>query len=354
MQFGINLAPGAETWKIVQRAEELGFAHAWFIDSQLINADLFVAMTAAAMTTKSIALATGMLIPSNRIAPVAANGLASLNALAPRRIHFGVATGFTARRSMGLPPVKLDEMKEYIRVVQGLLAGETVEAQLEGKRRKIRFLNPELGLVNLRDPIPLHISALGPRVRQYAAEIGAGFVVPVGTLAGAEAQMKTIREAWRAAGRDEASLEVTAMGNGCVLADGEPYDSPRAIAQAGPGLVIILHDLVEETAHVSTPRPQVPALAAALEAFRKIYDSYAPADARYLELHRGHLMTVRPEEAKLVTAELVRAMTFTGPIAEIRDKLRALGDMGFARFNTHVRHGHPGMAEDWARVAEGV
>jgi hypothetical protein len=47
-------------------------------------------------------------------------------------------------------------------------------------------------------------------------------------------------------------------------------------------------------------------------------------------------------------------MTFTGPVAEIRDKLRALRDMGYARFNTHVRLGHPGMAEDWARVAEGV
>jgi hypothetical protein len=49
-----------------------------------------------------IRLCTGVLIPSNRIAPVAASALASLNALAPGRIHFGVGTGFTARRTMGL------------------------------------------------------------------------------------------------------------------------------------------------------------------------------------------------------------------------------------------------------------
>jgi len=51
-----------------------------------------------------------MLIPSNRIAPVTASGLASLNALAPGRIDFGVSTGFTARRTIGLRPVKLADM----------------------------------------------------------------------------------------------------------------------------------------------------------------------------------------------------------------------------------------------------
>jgi len=39
------------------------------------------------------------------------------------------------------------------------LRGETVETPIEGKRRKIRFLNPEIGLINTKDPISLHISA---------------------------------------------------------------------------------------------------------------------------------------------------------------------------------------------------
>ena len=67
MEFGINIAPAADSWKIVQRAEELGFDHAWFIDSPLINADLFVSMAAAAMKTERIRLGTGVLIPSNRL-----------------------------------------------------------------------------------------------------------------------------------------------------------------------------------------------------------------------------------------------------------------------------------------------
>src|SRR6266513_5060894 len=165
MDFGINLATSADSWKVVKRAEELGYTRAWFYDTQMLNADVFVAMGAAAMQTAKIRLATGVLIPSNRIAPVAASALASLNALAPGRIDFGVSTGFTARRTMGLGPVKLDAMREYIGIVQRLLAGDTLEWDFEGKRRKIRFLSPELGVVNVKDPIPLHVSALGPRGR---------------------------------------------------------------------------------------------------------------------------------------------------------------------------------------------
>ena len=33
MEFGIALPPAADAWRIVQRAEELGFSHAWFYDT---------------------------------------------------------------------------------------------------------------------------------------------------------------------------------------------------------------------------------------------------------------------------------------------------------------------------------
>ena len=68
---------------MVKRAEELGYTHAWFYDTQLLNAELFGAMAAAAMKTSKIKLGTGVVIPSNRIAPVTASGLGTINALAP-------------------------------------------------------------------------------------------------------------------------------------------------------------------------------------------------------------------------------------------------------------------------------
>ncbi|MDG2284887.1 MAG: LLM class flavin-dependent oxidoreductase, partial [Alphaproteobacteria bacterium] len=119
MDFGIALATSADSYKVVERAEQLGFTNAWFYDTQMLSADCFVAMGAAAVKTSRIRLGTGVLIPSNRIAPVSANAFASLNMLAPGRIDFGVGTGFTGRRAMGLGALKLAEMEEYIRVVMG-------------------------------------------------------------------------------------------------------------------------------------------------------------------------------------------------------------------------------------------
>src|SRR5882672_11949077 len=113
MEFGIAVATAADSWKLVERAEALGFTHAWFYDTQMLSADCFVAMGAAAMKTSRIRLGTGVLIPSNRIAAVTANALASLNKLAPGRIDFGVGTGFTGRRAMGLGAVKLKDMEDY-------------------------------------------------------------------------------------------------------------------------------------------------------------------------------------------------------------------------------------------------
>ena len=152
MNFGIALPAAADSYNIVRRAEELGFTNAWFYDTQMLSADCFVAMAAAAVNTRRIRLGTGVLVPSNRIAPVTANALASLNRLAPGRIDFGVGTGFTARRAMGFGAIKIKAMETYVRQVYGLLRGEVVDFEMEGERHKIRFLNPELDLFNTRDP----------------------------------------------------------------------------------------------------------------------------------------------------------------------------------------------------------
>jgi len=354
MDFGISLATGAESYKVVQRAEAAGFARAWFVDSQMINADVFVAMTAAALKTERIKLATGMLIPSNRIAPVAANAFASLNKLAPGRIEMGIATGFTARRSMGFGPVKMAELAEYIRVVTGLWKGDIVEFEMERQRRKIKFINPELGQIALDPPIPIHVSAIGPKMRRYVAELGAAFVTPVGNLDNGIRAAGEIRKAWEAAGRPAKELRITAACNGAVLRDGEAWDSPRMKAQAGPGAAMILHDLVENPAFGSTGAGMPPSIVAKVEAFRPLFESSQPADARYLQGHHAHLMKLREEEERLIDEEMIRRFTLSGTVAELRDKLRALREAGYTHFTTHIRYGQPEMVDDWAEMVAGV
>lgn len=354
MDFGIFVPPLADSWKMVQRAEALGYSRAWFYDTQMLNTEIFVSMTAAALNTSKIRLATGVLIPSNRIAPVAASALASLNALAPGRIDFGISTGFTARRSIGLGPVKLAEMEEYIRVVRGLLAGETLEWENEAKRRQIRFLDPGIGAINIADPIPLHISAFGPKGRALTARLGAGWINSAAHVAHGKAGIEAMQETWRAAGRDTASLEASVLLSGCVLQEGETLNSPRVRRIAGPPAMIMMHSLAEREAFGDLGRPIAPPLVPIIEHYRKVYETYTPADARYLSNHRGHLMYLRPEEEPVCSAELIGMMTFTAGKTELRDRVRALRDAGYTHFGINAGFGGDGHLEQWAEVLSGV
>src|SRR4026208_2159064 len=116
-------------------------------------------MALAATKTSRIRLGTGVLVPTNRIAPAAGAGLATPGKLAPGRIDFGVGTGFTARNTMGLPAMRLGDLREYVRGVQGLLAGGTGAVEAEVAPRTVRFLDPAGGLLAVGERIPLHVSA---------------------------------------------------------------------------------------------------------------------------------------------------------------------------------------------------
>jgi 5,10-methylenetetrahydromethanopterin reductase len=351
MQFGIAIPTSADSWRLVRRAEELGFSHAWFYDTQMLSADCFVAMAAAAMKTTRIRLGTGVLIPSNRIAAVAANAFASLNQLAPSRIDFGVGTGFTGRRAMGLGAIRLAEMEDYIRVVMALLRGEDVETEIEGKRRLIRLLNPEAGLINTRDPIPLHIAASGPRARALTAKLGAGWIDTAGDVAKGTAGMGQMREAWQAAGQSPDALSAVAFAAGAVLEEGEAFDSPRAMAVAGPRAATLLHRAADEVlAGLPNTAGIAPELAETVGGYVQHARSFRPQGAHYLTNHRGHLMFVRPDERPFVTAELIRRMTFTGTERDLKQRIEAFAAAGFTQIAFSIPPGQEHAVEDWGRI----
>jgi 5,10-methylenetetrahydromethanopterin reductase len=348
MDFGIALAPGADSWKTVQRAEELGFSHAWLYDTQLLCADVFVAMACAATATRRITIGPGVLVPSNRIAPVAANALASLAKLAPGRIALGIGTGFTARLTMGQGPITLSALRDYLHVVRGMLRGETVEWRDEqAVRRKVRFLNPELGLIDVTSPIPVHLSAFAPKARAMAARECEGWMNFVTVMPMALHDLEAMRAACAAVGRAPETLYKTGFTLGCVLGGGEAADSPRARAQAGPLAVVLFHGVVAGTIKRAILPP---ALQAAADEYQRLYDTYDPPDARYLRLHTGHLMRVRPEEERFLSDELIRLSTFTAGRDELVDRVRMLRDAGYQQLAIQLVPGQEQAMEDWIEV----
>jgi 5,10-methylenetetrahydromethanopterin reductase len=226
MQFGITLMPRADSWRWVRRAEELGFTHVWFYDSPLITADPFQALALAAHHTESIRLCVGVLVPTNRIAPEAACCLASLNALAPGRVEYALGTGASGRYTMSLPPMRMAELRAYATTVAGLLRGETVELGIEGHCSPARIVEPDAGM-NIVDPIPMHISAFGPKGQRLAAELASGWITFSASARLAGTQLRRLEEACAAVGRPSDELSKTVFCLGAVLEDGEPADGPR-------------------------------------------------------------------------------------------------------------------------------
>ena len=271
--------------------------------------------------------------------------------MAPGRLDFGVGTGFSARRAMGLGGIKLAEMEEYIRVVYGLLNGETLETIIEGKRKKIRFLNPDAGLINIDDPVKLHVSAYGPKSQKLVGKLGAAWKTFISDVDGGLTALQGMRKDWAEAGRAQSDLYTTAWVCGCVLEPGEPADSPRAMAQAGPRAAVLLHraaDLDMEGWKNTTEVP--PSTQKSIDGYIEMARTFEPADARYLMNHRGHFVFVKPEERKFVDAELIRRTTFTATEQELKQRIEALRDAGWSQFVMPITPGQEHAIEDWARI----
>ena len=351
MKMSINLPTKAKSWEVVKRAEELGYDAAWFYDTELLNAEMLAAMGASAMVTSKIKLCTGVAIPSNRIAPVMASGLGTLNALAPGRIRFGVSTGYTGRRTLGLQQVKQKDLTAYIKVVEALLRGETTEWTEEGETHKIRFMNPDIELINIKDPIPTFISAFGPKARRLTAQLGAGWLCPNTWPEREKAEIEDYQAAWKEFGHKDRKPYASMVIGGRVLDEGEAADSKLAKAQSGPYAAIAFHNLVETEQFGSIfPMDGPFPFQKELDAYRAVYMKYEPADARYLTNHRGHLMFLRPEETH-ITGDVIRALTLTGTKAECIERIRGIKQLGFDEINFHMVPGHEDdMLRRWADV----
>src|SRR6201992_801139 len=242
-------------------------------------------------------------------------------------------------------------METYIHQVYGLLRRETVDFEMEGQQKKIRFLNPELPLFNTKDPIALHFSAFGPRTRALTAKVKAGWIDFVGKVENGVKEVQAMQGAWREAGHAMSDLYTTAFALGCVLQEGEPADSERAMAQAGPRAAVMLHRAADEAlaglapgvTMVSNTRPE-------MQGYIDLARDLEPKDAPYLQNHRGHLMFVKPEEKRFVSAELIGATSFTASEAEIKQRIEALRSAGYTQFTIQLVPGQDHALADWARI----
>ncbi len=332
MEFGVSVGHISAV-DYAQHGERLGFARCWVTDSPLIRSNLFATMAAVALQTRTIQVGAGVAVCGMRLAPEAANGVATVNALAPGRTFAIFGTGNTAMRMLGLRPSNLKGLREYVRVLRALLHGEEVDFAHGGEAHRVRFAALDQGHVRLDPPPPVLVAANGPMGQALAGELADGVCTSLprgGTMAEV---MANVRRGAAKVGRNlPADFHTAALVNVLMLDAGEPLTSPRVIAEIGPAVMTNFHylvDWVRETG--SEPPAYVRPVWNDYIAFRRSRDA---ADA-HVKMHATHYATLDPDEMRFITPEIVRALAIVGEPPELVERLRELEAQGLKQITFH-------------------
>ena len=325
LRFGVCVASHVGDIGYIERAEALGFSHAWVADSQMLWSDCYATLALAATRTRRINLGTGVAVTGTRPASVNAAGIATINALAPGRTFFGVGTGNTAMRVMGRKPHNIREFETYLAALKVLLRGEEAPGD-DGQ--PIRHVMPDKGFVNFSDPIPLYVSGFGPRSLALAGKYGDGAIFAAGAANG-------VRAAWHLidAGADGRALSpdnfpTSTLTTIVVLEDGERADSDRVKHQCGAMAMAAVHFAYDQYRNFGHQPPN---------AYSGIWDDYTamlaafPVERRHQRIHAGHNCWVIPEEARFLTPEVLATGAMVGTRDQLIERLSAMHEAGLGQ-----------------------
>ncbi len=324
MEFGIAVGHISAV-DFAQHGERLGFTRCWVPDTPLIRSNLFATMAAVAAKTKTIKIGSGVAVCGMRLAVDAANGIASINVLAPGRTFAVIGAGNTAMRMLGQRPTGARELREYVRVVKALLRGEEVMYAAGGpgtEAHPVRFTSLEQNYIRL-DPIPeIHVAGNGPLSQAVAGEVGDGLCTSIprgGTIT--EALTHVRRGAAKVGRTLPDNFHTAGLVNLLMLEPGEPLTSERVIKEIGPSIMANFHYLADWVRETGKEPPAY---------IRPVWDDYmafvrkqAGAD-QHLTLHSSHYVTLQPDEARFLTPQIIRNFCIVGEPPELVEQLKQL------------------------------
>jgi 5,10-methylenetetrahydromethanopterin reductase len=303
MKISAQFATSLHSPEHIVAAERLGYDRAWLFDTPHESPDVWMMLALAAERTTTIGLGPGVLVATLRHPMVNASATAALEALAPDRVAVAFGTGFAGARALGAEPTTWSYLRDYVAAFRALLAGRTVVWQ--GAR--MRMMHPGGHAPQRPIDVPILISALGPKGLAVATDLADGLF--------------TVNGQTRFAGRfDWAALGV----HGTVLADGEPLDSPRVQAAAGPGNALAYHAAYEFGGDLAA----LPAGDVWLDTINQ-----TPPHDRHLAVHDQHLVALNHADTAAWTAGSWKAIphtTLTGAADDVGRQVRELAAQGIS------------------------
>ena len=293
---------------LVQKIEQLGYEAAWVTETRLAR-EAFSVLGAFAAVTSRIKLCTGIVNSWNRNPALMAMTAATLDEIAPGRVICGLGAYWDPLAwKQGIERRKpVSQMREYLTALRRLLNLE--EFTFEGEFVQLRDISLDLGHGMPREPRPvkLYIGPTGPIMTQLSGEIADGALL--NGLLSVEYTRGLVE-----------NLEIGAARGGRNMDD---YDRPQLI---NVSMSDDLEQALESTRYLITKYlGQQPHIGKAAgiepELLQRINETMGGWPARPGGVE---------DAMKLVSDDIVNALTISGNVSHIKDRVQEWMDAGIS------------------------
>ena len=158
--------PVSEVVKFAQRCEESGFSGCGFNDAQMFFRDPFIVMSQVLQNTSKLRVHPALTCPGPRHTSVIASSAKTVQEFGPDRFELWLGRGNAAPRMVGLPQLRVGEMRDAIIKIRAFMEGEWDVFQPSGADSNRVRLHHGGGV-----PVPIYLAARGPMVTRLAGEL---------------------------------------------------------------------------------------------------------------------------------------------------------------------------------------
>ena len=297
-----------------QVAEECGFSHITYIDSQNLCRDVYAMMTIAALNTHRIHIGHGVTNPFTRHPSVTASATATINELSGGRAFVGIGAGFSSMMTMGMKARPMSEFRETILFIKGYTAG-----------REVEYGGSKMHSEWSRRQVPVYMASTGPRSVKMAGEIADGVMLLGIHPEMAKWNLEQLEKGASEAGRDITEIDIWARTLVYVASSKEEARREVASYAATCACEMYRSLLRRNTPEADDLRRRLERTDPGLvDDLRKVYESFDPYQ---------HEVTDAPH-SEVVTQRVIDSFLMTGTPDDICHQIERLQSLGFDNVST--------------------
>lgn len=298
--LGINLMAVQPPDQFIQTAtfvESAGFSHMFVADSSLHARDVYPYLTLLATHTQRVRIGPLVTHPYTRHPAVNANALATINEISGGRTIANIGAGDRPVMELGYPIARARVVRDAFLAMRRLLAGETMDVAAETFRLQAAALHYG------RRPMPMYLTASGPRMLELGGELADGVLF----LSGSDPRCVRFALEHIAIGAARSGRSLTDLVLGCCIYGALDDDRRRADEACRPIAAWFPQTSPAYARAIGVPDDRI-------EAIQRAYSG-------------GHFDHAQAA-LRLVTDDMIDAFALAGDAARWLDRLKAIEALG--------------------------